>query len=103
MPPAGLPCPAGAQGTRARLPQVEHVADPGRERRLRDRLLDQGDARIEATLVNDRVPGVAGHEQDLELRPPWPRAPGEIAPVEVRQDHVCEKKIDVRLAALQDG
>jgi hypothetical protein len=74
---------------------VQHSADLCRKIGVRERLEDDLDIRIEASLMNDGISGVAGRIQDFEPRLPSQRLFGELATIHTaRKPDIGEKQAD---------
>src|SRR5215207_3610000 len=73
---------------------VQRDTNAGCELALGDRLLKQVDPVVQAALMNDRVPRVPSHVDDLQIGCGFQRLCSELATVHAGHDHVCQKQID---------
>jgi len=64
--------------------------------------LQEGHARVEHPVLQDRVVGVARHEQHLHLGTLWGQALGQLAAAHAREHHVGQQQVDARSVLLAD-
>ena len=71
--------------------RADDVADPLGQLRQREGLADELHARLDDAIVDDRVAGVAGREQDFDVGPLLLDGVGKLFARHARHDHVGEE------------
>src|ERR1043166_4495780 len=85
------------------LVPIEQIADSSRKVGLRQRLLDDFDAGIEAAMVNDGIARISRHEKDLHVRLAALHPPGQLAAIGSGQHHVGHEQIDLAAPAVDQS
>lgn len=85
----------GSQMTRLRLPVlVQNVPHLLSQRPRRERLLEEGHARLHDAVPDHRIVGVPGHEHHLDPRPRCGQPLGQQPTAHLRHYHVGDEQVD---------
>ena len=81
-------------------PPIQHIAQFLSQFCLRNRLLNELDAFLEAPLMYDRIPRITRHEEDAQLWAQRLGMPRQMPPVHPGHDDVGQHKIDLGVGAI---